>query len=94
MRRWVFLFFLVFSPLLTGCGGSYTYIYYEVVHSPAQVKPGDQVRVLLRNASSVQGTLVRAERGRVTVAVEGRGEQTFAWEEIRVLERVQRTKAK
>ena len=41
----------------------------------------------------VTGTVVRVEDDTLTIAVDGEGERNFAWQQIKVVERVEKTKA-
>ena len=79
---------------LVPCGRSFTYTSYEVIHSPKYLEQGDQVRIVARGQMGVTGTVVRVEDDTLTIAVDGEGERNFAWQQIKVVERVEKTKAR
>ncbi len=94
MIRWVLIVGLAVAACATGCGSTSTYISYEVVRTPERLKPGDEVQVLPNNGETIRGKLVQVGDARLTIATELSGERTIAWEEIRVLERVQKIRAR
>ena len=92
MIRWMFVAFLTLAPCMVGCARHYTYLAYTVIHTPAEMKVGDEVQIVPKAGDTIRGTLVRIEGYRLTVAAEGGAERTVAWEDIRALERVRNTR--
>ncbi|MDA0748126.1 MAG: hypothetical protein O2954_16510 [bacterium] len=94
MIRWVKILSLVFLCGLAGCGGTSTYTSYQVVHSPDQAQPGEDIRLVSRKDTVVYGKLLEIDQAGLKVVVEGEGKKTFLWEEIRVLEKVEKASAR
>ena len=94
MVRAILILSLILVSGLTACGRSFTYTSYEVIHSPKYLEQGDQVRIIARGQIGVTGTIIRVEDETLIVAVEGEGERSFTWQQIKVIERVERTKAR
>ena len=92
MMRWIFSVLLTLGPCLSGCSKPYTYVYYEVIRSPERLKVGDRVRIVSKGGEAIGGALVRVEGDQVTVATEAGEKHKISWENIRILERVQRTR--
>ena len=92
MIRWIFIAFLMLGPCLAGCARHYTYLSYKVIRVPEELRVGDEIRIVPKAGDRIQGTLVRIEASRLTIAADGSEERTVAWEEIRVLERVRDTR--
>ncbi len=90
--RWILAALLTLGPCLSGCSKPYPYVYYEVIRSQVGLKVGDQVRIVSKGGEAISGALVRVEGDQVTVATESDEKHKISWENIRVLERVQRTR--
>ena len=94
MIRWICIVLLALGTCMIGCSKSYIYTSYEVVRTPDRLKPGDEVQVVPNVGRIFRGKLVQVGNDRLTVATEMSGERTIAWEEIRVLERIRKTRAR
>lgn len=94
MIRWVCIVSLALGTCVIGCRGSYTYTSYEVIRTLDRLRPGDEVQIVPNAGRTIRGKLVQVGNDRLTVATEMSGERTIAWEEIRVLKRIQKTLAR
>ena len=94
MARWFPILVLILGTGWAGCGSPYTYWSYEVIHRANRLQPGDQVRVVPTNGAPFRGSLLSTTEQVAVVAMEGGGERTIAWTDIRVLERVVKTVAR
>ena len=92
MIRWILVVFLTLGPCLAGCARHYTYLSYKVVRTSEELRVGDEIRIAPKAGGRIQGTLVRIEGSRLTIAADGSGERTVDWKDIRVLERVRDTR--
>lgn len=90
MKQWLLVAFLCVFAL--GCGQTYTYKYYEVIHSPDQLKVGDVVDLVTEDGVSIQGTLTRINQDDLVVTTEKTGTRHVPWKDIRVLQRVAKAK--
>ncbi|MDP6778725.1 MAG: hypothetical protein QGI83_18365 [Candidatus Latescibacteria bacterium] len=88
MARWIWILMVVVGSGWAGCGSSYTYRSYEVIHRVDLLKPGDEVRVVPVNGAPFRGSLLSKTELVAVVATEGGGERAIAWTDIRVVERV------
>ncbi len=94
MIRWICIVLLALGTCVIGCGGASTYTSYEVIRTSDRLNPGDEVQIVPNVGRIIRGKLVQVGKDRLTVATEVSGERTIAWEEIRVLERIQKTRAR
>ena len=94
MIRWILAALLTLGLCLSGCTKPYTYVYYEVIRGPEGLKVGDQVRIVSKGGEIISGALVRVEGDQVTVATEADEKHKISWENIRVLERVQKARVR
>ena len=93
MKRLVVMILLA-ATLPAACGSPYSYVSYEVVRSQDRLAPGDDVRVVPREGEAYRGRLVSIESGLLTVSVSESRERTIAWQDIRVIERIQRVRGR
>ena len=91
MTRWIITLLVLLTALPGGCSKLHTYTSYEVVRTPDRLKEGDEVRVVSVNGGALQGTVTRIEGSRLTIATLFQGRRSIQWEDIRVLERIQKT---
>jgi len=90
MRALLVILCLV-APILTGCTAPYTYMSYEIVRQIAQLKAGDEVKIVLKEGETIRGTVVQVDEPFVNVATYDTGKRRLEWDSIRVLERIRRT---
>lgn len=90
MHRFAILLFLMLIPLLPACAKTYTYQSYEVIRSFADVKPGEDLKLVKKDGELVQGTVVQVVDGVVTVATYDKGRKKVRWEDARIVERVKK----
>jgi hypothetical protein len=93
IRAILFLTLLSVAGLVS-CSGSFRYTSYEVIHSPKYLNEGDQVRVLAAGEVGVTGTVLGVNGGELKIVVDGEGERNYKWKQIKVIERVEKTKVR
>ena len=88
--------FAVLSLCLCGCETTSpsSYVYYEVVHSPAQIATGDSVRIETKDGATFQGIALRSSKGEIVVTTETQGRIRVLWGDLHKLERVVKATAK
>lgn len=73
------------------CAKTYSYQSYEVIRAFDQVKPGEDIKVVLKDGELVQGTIVQVVGDVLTVATFDKGRKKVRWADVRVAETVKKT---
>lgn len=95
MRCW--LFCVMVCVVALGCDSTYTsqtYTYYELVHSPGQLKVGDRIKIETTDDVEIEGAIIRMNEDGLVVSHEGQGNQRLWWKDIHVMHKVVQTTTK
>lgn len=90
--RWCVWF--VVCLLWMGCGSTYqsnTYTYYELIHSPQQLKVGDRVKIETKDEVIIEGAIIRMNEDGLVISHEGEGNQRLWWDDVHVMHKVMTT---
>ena len=93
--RWVAIVVLCLCVL--GCENTYvsnTYTYYELVHSPGQLKVGDRIKITTKDEVSLEGRIIRMSDDGLVITDEVQGNQRFWWKDVHVMHKVKTTVTK
>jgi len=95
MRR--VLLFCMLCACVLGCESAYTsktYTYYELVHSPGQLKVGDRIKIVTTDDVAIEGTIIRMSDDGLVVSDEAKGNQRLWWEDVHIMHKVKTTVTK
>ncbi|MDA0710734.1 MAG: hypothetical protein O3B73_11050 [bacterium] len=90
--RWMCV--LVLCSLAMGCETTYTrktYTYYELVHSPGQLKVGDRVKIVTNDNVEIEGSIIRMSDDGLVISHEGQGSQRLWWQDVHSMLKVKTT---
>lgn len=93
--RWLLV--LILCLCFLGCESTYTsntYTYYELVHSPGQLKVGDRIKIETKDKVMLEGTIIRMNDEGLVISDEGKGNQRLLWRDIHVMHKVNTTVTK
>ena len=93
--RWLLV--LLLCVCAWGCENTYTsntYTYYELVHSPGQLKVGDRIKIETKDDVTLEGTIIRMNDEGLVISDEGKGNQRLWWQDVHVMHKVNTTVTK
>lgn len=91
--RIIFLFCLM-CLCVVGCESSYTsktYTYYELIHSPGQLKVGDRIKIVTKDDVAIEGTIIRMSDDGLVISDDEKGNQRLWWADVHVMHKVRTT---
>jgi hypothetical protein len=92
LMRW--LWFCLLCVCFAGCESTYqsnTYTYYELVHSPGQLKVGDRVKIVTNDEVALEGSIIRINDEGLVISDETQGTQRLWWKDVHVMHKVKKT---
>ena len=90
--RWWIIFLLCLG--VWGCENTYvsnTYTYYELVHSPGQLKIGDRIKIVTIDEVTIVGRITRMRDDGLVVTDQTEGNQRLWWKDVHVMHKVKTT---
>ncbi len=91
------LLFCVLCLCVVACESTYksqTYTYYELVHSPGQLKVGDRIKIVTTDDVAIEGTIIRMSDDGLVISDDEKGNQRLWWEDVHVMHKVKKTVTK
>lgn len=93
--RWLIIFFLGLG--VWGCENTYvsnTYTYYELVHSPGQLKVGDRIKIVTKDEVTIEGRIIRMSDDGLVISDQAQGNLRLWWKDVHVMHKVKTTVTK
>ena len=88
------LCFCILWVCFVGCENIYTsntYTYYELIHSPGQLKVGDRVKIMTKDEVLIEGAIIRMNDEGIVISDEAQGNQRLWWKDVHVIHKVKTT---
>ncbi len=83
---------LALLVIVAGCASTHTYQSYQVVHDLESLKPGDEVRVVMKSGETMRGTIVAVNLPYLELSTFDRGDRRINQASIHVAERIKKVR--
>ena len=85
-RILIFILMLCLGPL--ACTRTHTYVAYEVVRIPSELRPDDRVEIVLEDGKKISGQVASVEDAQLIVFDDDGVRLSIAWEDVQTIQRL------